>query len=154
MDETQLRTLMIKNPVTRRHFRGVIASDDLALVKPMPETFYIVNTDKSTGVGEHWTVMYIDKHSEFFDSLGQPPATYDKEFRNFLVVSGPKYMFNTKRLQSFMSPLCGEFCVYFCHYRCLGYSFVDIVDMFGDNLKLNDVKVELFVNNLIQDLFN
>ena len=105
-------------------------------------------------MGKHWTVMYIDKHSEFFDSLGQPPVSYDKDFTNFLIVNGPKYVYSTRRLQSFMSPLCGEFCVYFSHHRCLGYSFVDVVNMFSDNLKVNDAKVELFVNKLIQDLFS
>ena len=62
MNETQLKTLMIKDPVTRPYFGGILASDELQFVMPRSETFYIVNSDKSTGVGKHWTVMYLDKH--------------------------------------------------------------------------------------------
>ena len=153
MDETQLRTLMIKDPVTRPYFGGILAADELPFATPSSKTFYIVNSDKSTGKGEHWTVMYFNNQSEFFDSLGKHPGAYDENFVDILMANGPNYVYSTKRLQSYMSALCGEFCVYFCHHRCLGYSFVEIINMFSHNLQLNDVKVELFVNRLIEDLF-
>ena len=63
------------------------------------------------------------------------------------------YKFSTKRIQSYMSSLCGEYCIYFSHLKCLGYSFKEIMDTFSDDLKANDLKVDLFVKTLIQDLF-
>ena len=144
MNEVQIQTLLINNPVTRPYFGGVVAYDELPLLTLEHPVFYVVNTDSRSGVGKHWTVIFLDNHVEFFDSLGKNVDCYADTFKQFLTVNGPWYMYCCTRLQSFNSKVCGEFCLYFAYYRCLGLPFKDIINKFTSNLNNNDLKVDLF----------
>lgn len=150
MDEEQIRLILLSNSVTRPYFGGIVSHDELHLLKPKSKEFYIVNTDYSTGEGIHWVVLFFDEHGEFFDSLGKLPINYSSNFRNCLISNRSMYMFCTERLQSVMSSVCGQFCIYFAYYRCKDFSFVDIISSFSSNLNQNDMKVELFTQSLVK----
>ena len=152
MNEIELTKLLVINEVTAPYFCGVLSHDQLNKL-PYPKTgFYVCNTDDSTGPGEHWITLAWFRNgqpAEFFDSLAKSPADYNKNFTNFLINNGPKYKFTTVRIQAEESIKCGEFCIFYAHHRCMGYSFEEILKMFSDtDLRSNDIKVEHFVNNL------
>ena len=52
----------------------VYAKDLLPGKKPLDMKGYIVNTDISTGPGEHWVVIYFRRDQAiYFNSYGRPP---------------------------------------------------------------------------------
>ena len=149
MNEVEIRRLLLDNHVTRAYFGGVLAHDELCMVKPSKPVFYIVNTDISTGYGKHWTCKLLSNNgvSEYFNSLGQSPDTYDKDFYNFLVVNGPRYTYNCERTQAHKTSTSGQFCIYFAYHRCKEYTFEKIMNSFdSENILNNELKVRMFMN--------
>ena len=64
-------------------------------------------------------------------------------------MNGNAYKHSNKRIQDHDSIKCGEFCIFYAYHRCMGYSLESILDMFNENnLKINDIKVEKFVQNM------
>ena len=137
MNTTQLQQYMLSDSYIKQYYGGVLARDQIPIYVNKPKIF-IVNTDPINQPGQHWVSMWIDEVSEHFDSIGQKPL---KDFEHFLISNGPQYMFNSKRLQNYNSNVCGQYCLFYAYYRCRGYKFKEIIDMFSKNLMLNDVKV-------------
>ena len=140
MNTQEIRRYMLADPYIRQYYGGVIAVNQLPLIVNKPSIF-IVNTDALPGRGKHWVCLYMDTVCEHFDSAGYEPR---KDFETFLINYGPPYMFNNKRVQDFNTDSCGKFCLMYAYFRCHGYSFNDILDMFKNNLALNEVIVEEF----------
>ena len=140
MNTQQLRQYMLLDPYIRQYFGGVISSDKLPLTVHKPR-IYIVNTDPSSLPGEHWVTLFIDSVCEHFDSSGIRPR---KDFENYLIAHGPNYMFNNQRVQDFKTDTCGLYCLMYAYFRCRGYSFSNILDMFKDNLAINEIIVKYF----------
>ena len=132
---------MLKDPYIRQHFGGVLAVNEVPVLLT-PDKIYIVNTDPSDKPGRHWFVLYkSSRFPEHFDPAGLQPV---KDIHNVLVLNGPRYIYNTQRIQHYNSDTCGLFCLFFCYFRCRGYSFVDILNMFYKNLFLNEIIVIQF----------
>ena len=100
----------------------------------------IVNTDPSELPGKHWVCFYLPKKgpAEFFDSLGHSPEYYHAIFRSFLMTNGPQYLHNTKRLQDYGSPYCGEYCLDFLIQRQKGVSYKSFLKQCGDDYTQNN----------------
>ena len=116
------------------------------------ERSFIVNSDISTGKGEHWVSIFFPLNSppEFFDSLGKCPSSYSHFLLNFLIENSPKgFIYNYIRLQDKQSSNCGLFCIYFLYHRLKGFAFEEIMDKFSRNLKKNDIEVVCFYENLL-----
>ena len=143
MNTQQLQQYMLMDPYIRQYYGGVISSDQLPLVVKKP-TVYIVNTDPSWLPGEHWVTFFMDTVCEQFDSSGIAPR---KEFETFLIAYGPNYKFNTKRVQDYDTDTCGLYCLMYAYFRCRGYSFDDFINMFKDNLSVNEIIVKYFYSN-------
>jgi len=125
-------------------FGEVIPADQLP-IEPKNK-FYVVNNDPSTKPGRHWLAVYMGQVPEFFDSLGQSPSSYNKDFENFLINHGPNYKYNTMRIQNDGSDMCGGYCIYYIILRNLGYSMKEVVNTFSSvSLEDNDNKVKLFL---------
>ena len=92
----------------------VIALDELPRAPRRP-SFFVVNTDKKSGPGEHWFCVHLDVKGggEIFDSLGSVNPTA-KAWMNRHCQS---WSHNAKRLQSKGSDLCGAYAVYYVLYR-------------------------------------
>lgn len=142
MNTEQLTWYMLNDAYIRPLFGGVLAKDELPLVVQKP-TVFIVNTDPIALPGSHWVVLFMDKICEHFDSAGFKPRD---GFDTYLTAKGPNYMFNDTRLQNVSSSTCGLFCLFYCYFRCRGFSFVDILNMFSSNLQLNEIIVRTFYN--------
>lgn len=140
MNSDQLAWYMLNDEYIRQYYGGVLAVDQLPMMVTKP-TVFIVNTDPIALPGSHWVVLFIDSTCEHFDSAGFNPRP---NFESYLNTRGSDYMFNTSRLQTVTSSTCGLFCLFYCYFRCRGYSFSDILDMFSSNLQLNEIIVSTF----------
>ena len=140
MNTIQLQRFMLNDPYICRYMGGVVAINDLPLFVDKPRTF-IVNTDPNNLPGKHWIVVFVDDVCEHFNSSSRKPS---KSFSNYMMVKGPNYMFNTNRVQALGSNTCGLYCLFFAYFRCRGYSFQSVINMFSDNLLLNELVVKHF----------
>lgn len=95
------------------NFRGVFMIDKLPL-KPRRTECGIINLDKSTGNGTHWTAYYKYNNNKilYFDSYGnlRPP----RELVDYL---GSNIEYNYKRFQKDNTVNCGHLCLKFL-YDC------------------------------------
>ena len=139
---------MMRDPLIRRCFGGVKASDTLPVfVKERPQVF-ISNTEPSSEDGQHWILLFMTDINEYFDPLGKEPL---KAFEDFLIVNGAKYNFSTKKVQSNDSKNCGLFCLFFAYYRVRKHKMKDILDMFTEDLLYNE---QIVLNFYYQYLLN
>ena len=138
-----------------------IEEEILPKVKPQSKGCFVVNTDKETGPGEHWTSVYYDatpngSHSiEFFDSYGDDPdkpidkgiqeVAHKLNCQNYL-----KYKINSVCWQGNKtgtkkeSSNCGYFAVKFLIDRLRGKSFQESTCY--DASKIGEKNIERFKN--------
>ncbi len=141
MNTTEIDDYMEKDPYIRRYYGGTLAKDQLPIYVTNGPKIYVLNLQNSNQPGNHWITMWMDKIPEYFDSLGEGPI---EEFQNYLIVHGPKFKFNFKRLQNYGSDVCAKYCIFYSYLKCRGYTFKDIMELFSNDLLLNDVKAEYF----------
>ena len=74
---------------------------------------------------------------------------YGQNFTDFLIKNGPNYTISRKRIQSKISSACGQLCIYYAFFRCLGVSMEDMLNMFSWVRYLrNDIKARKLVNTI------
>ena len=106
-------------------FLGTYASNQIPKIKLTTKNKCLIcNTDPSYKPGTHWIAMNMYKKGkknilEVFDSYGtKAKIKHSKKW---------EIKMNKYRLQGPRSIVCGQYCVFFCHKRLLGYSFNEIV---------------------------
>ena len=128
-------------------FLGVFSRDQLPSTRLLrfPCTF-IINTDKQTEPGEHWLAFYYDKNKNatFFDPCGLSPKVYGLEA--YLKNTSSNWSFNSKRIQSFFSVLCGEICIFFLYFVSRNFSLNFILNLFSNNYEQNEKVILNFLN--------
>lgn len=140
MRTEELAAYMLRDPYIRQYYGGVVALDQLPAQMNKP-AIYIVNSDPAELPGRHWFAVFFTTVNEHFDSAGfYPNATLEDE----LIVHGPRFQYNNRRVQAYHSDTCGLYCLFFCYFRCRGYSFRDIMNMFSENLQVNEHVVNYF----------
>lgn len=132
---------------------NVCAADQLPdAINKLPCGF-IVNTDVHSKPGRHWCAIFLDEkgNGEFFDSLGMQPNHYSYFFSHFLRkhCSG-NITFNSKRIQSDFSNICGFYCLFFLHQRLHHIRMPEILKIFSTSyLSVNDI----FLYHIIMRIF-
>lgn len=146
MDSLQIKNILSRDSVTKRYFLDVFPSDQLPTVVGHYPACFVCNVDKSSAPGTHWLAMYLaapDK-VEFFDSYGSEPTFFKGPISNF--VSHFSHMtFNPVVLQSNVTAVCGQYCIYYLYCRCRGKSLKTIVSQFTTQNMCNDQSVYNFV---------
>ena len=107
----------------------------------------IANTDNHDKPGVHWVAVFLNQqgHAVYFDSYGLPPQVPQHLQR--VRMNCKIYKWNTKRLQSFNSLVCGQYCLMFLYYMSHGYTMEKFCSMFSDNCTNNDKIARHFYNN-------
>jgi hypothetical protein len=125
-------------------FIGVFASDRLPIHLPSRRPLLLVaNTMPHKHKGEHWVAFCFNNSTgEYFDSLGEPPPP---RFRRYLDRFCNTWIHNGGQLQSVLSQFCGHYCIFYCLYRALDYSFKQILNCFTSDTTLNDYIAHNFV---------
>ena len=106
MDNDALFQVISKVPELKFNFMGVYPAEKSPIVKK--NSFQIINTSKSSEIGEHW-IMLANRNNVIFygDSLGQPLESYG----NIKVPYNNVHRMIHKRLQN--QPLCGVYAIFF-----------------------------------------
>lgn len=119
--ELQIKTRKIlrNTPV---HFYGVFSAHRLPRVINKFPSCFITNTHTSSGAGVHWTCIYYDHMAKgyFFDSFGMSPERHGhSHWREYMTNTSRNGMwtYNTKRVQSFRSRQCGNYCMTYLYLR-------------------------------------
>ena len=127
MSSKGLDSLQISNALGRliskknAAMAGVCARDEVgrALNSATYPLCLVINTDISSGDGEHWVALYLESASrcEFFDSYGERPSYY-----KIHLPCHSLSLANTCQLQSQLSSVCGHYCLFYLTYRSRGVS--------------------------------
>lgn len=116
---------------------GVFPADRIPEIWTKP-TAFVLNTKDHGDAGEHWVAVFVDRNGRgiFFDSFGQQPtiANHLRRIRKNTTV----YNYNRRRLQSYDSTVCGQYCVLFLHFMCLGLSLRQFHSLFTNDTMEND----------------
>lgn len=142
----QIKSVLSREKATKEYFLGVFPSDQLPKkIKSYPACF-VCNVDKSTEPGTHWLAFYLPSSDkvEFFDSFGNEPTFFKGPISNY-VSQFSLVTFNPHTLQSNVSAVCGQYCIYFLFSRCRGKTMKNIFSQFVFKNICNDQLVYNFV---------
>jgi len=137
----QIRKILLADPATSPFFRGIYATDNLALassvVDPGTKNVIVCNTSSSQhGTGIHWVMFYKSpERNVFFDSIAQPLDTYPEEIVQYL--RDDVYERVPFKLQGENSPLCGVFVIHFCDALCRDVPLSKILQRFSVDTNFN-----------------
>ena len=151
MDTLQIARLLAMDPRTRSIFRGVVPKDGLptTIDGALPAVF-VCNTDDDNEPVKHWIALYLDADGlgDYFCSYGLSPR--HAAFRTFMNEHCSEWTHNSKRLQSPLSNVCGQYCVAFVLLRCNSIPVRTFVNIFGTDLVANDCRVFNWLKKLRQ----
>lgn len=129
-------------------FRGVFAKDRLSslILNTFPAAL-VINTDKSSGPGEHWVAVYIDEngYGSYFDSYGRQPLVEIGQFLRKTCRNGFQLV-TSMPLQALASIVCGQYCIFYLLMRMVGWSDSKIVATLTKNTAF---VTDNFVNQFI-----
>jgi len=146
MNSTQIDNVLRSK--CRGQFCGVYAIDKLPRVLPAKRPLILVcNTDPHDKPGEHWVALSIDGSGHYFDSFGRRPP---REIELFMNRNCSQWSFNDRQLQSAASRFCGQYCIFYCLYKSIGYDSAKIIKCFTKDTGLNDVLAHAFVCKLLK----
>lgn len=152
MEGSVLEKILSKDPYTSPWFQG-FAHPDVCIQKifsskSMRPELFVLNTDVSDGPGIHWclAIFYPPSHCEFFDPFGFHPKYY--KFGPVLEDRALHIVWNSFRVQSFLSSSCGHHCLYYALKRARGNSYDEIMKEFSPvNFAYNDQVVFKFLKD-------
>lgn len=134
MDSAHIFSLL-KNDhdVDDSNFLGVFASDMIPLSALSFPCCFVANTKPSSHSGEHWIAVIKSSKNEgyYFDSYGMPPTN----FPEIAMVLEPcvEWNYNSKQLQSLLTTVCGQYCVFFILHIARGLTPNQIVSFLDDS---------------------
>lgn len=141
MNSLEILSFLCKIP---NHTVGVFPADEIPKVWEKP-TAFVFNTDNHNKPGTHWVSAYVDKNNEgwYFDSYGLPPLIFNHE--KCLRKNCKRYQWNSDKLQSDTSNVCGHYCIMFLNYMSKGYSMPEFLGNFSNDYENNDSIVQDYV---------
>lgn len=146
MNSLQIDKILSRDSKTRNSFLGVFASDQLPRRIQQYPACFISNVDKSSEPGSHWVAFYLlsPDEAEFFDSYGNAPAFFRGPVSNY-ATHFSRLTFNPHILQSPVTAVCGQYCIFYLYSRCREKTLKDILSHFVTKNISNDRKVFNFV---------
>ena len=138
MNSEQLVSILKQDPYTVSIFRGVYPINRLPAIR---NGIYVINTAPDTHPGLHWVALFVtDSSIEYFDSYGGDPPTA-------LYRWGKKkqWIKNPIPLQSPLTSVCGQYCLYYLLHRSGGIDMMDLLMDFDADVDRNDKLVYDFV---------
>ena len=145
MNTLQIRKVLEQDRYVRPLFNGVFAIDQLP---KCVDGAYVVNTAKSTHPGQHWIAVYIAGDIvDYFDSYGgEPSSDLQRWCRNW------SWTYNPVPLQSPLTSVCGQYCIYYLIHRCRGITLDEMLLDFCADVDHNDQMVYDFVDKKLDGL--
>ena len=146
MNTLELERCISADPVLCVQCMGVFPRNKIAAVEAYPCSL-VVNLDSNKEKGSHWVCIYFDNigRAEYFCSYGREPEHQDiLQFLKKYSTSQP--IWNTKCLQNIIATTCGQWCLYFLHFRHRHKTMEAIVKQFSCDYARNDAFVVKFIN--------
>lgn len=152
MDNKQLFTILKHDErVGDYNFLGVFPRDLIPVdsVTKFPCCF-VVNTKPHTHPGEHWVCVLKteDNKGIYFDSYGQPPFNFEEV--GLVLENCTEWKFNDVPLQSPLSTVCGQYCIFFLTHIVRGYSLKHIAHMLNEG---DSCANDAFIYNYIKEMY-
>jgi hypothetical protein len=152
MNGATIVNLLSSNISAKSMFSGFLTPDKSIVLNNFP-AIVIINTDESTGSGEHWCVAFHKNKNicEYFDPFGFSP---NNEISGYnltpnLFNNCKRILFNKKQIQSENASTCGHHCVYFSLLRSNNIPMKKILQhYYSNNPQDNDTAVIKFIDNL------
>ena len=148
MYSSEITTIIQKDPIASKYFKGVTACDNLPsnsqrCLDVKHTCFYIINTAPSHHEGLHWVLLGKFKtKAVFFDSLGKTPFDYGPYLAKFtlhMVKKCTTITWLNKGIQSKDGKFCGIYCIFAAHHLCRNKSINKIIRCFNTrNVERND----------------
>ena len=157
MNTSQLMCVINSDPQLFASVLGVYSADQMP--KYIRRGRFIVNTDERYKPGTHWYAFYLYGFGRpaLFDSYGKPPQHYNYDFLSCLRRNSSVWIYNTKKLQSNNSNVCGQYCLYFLIHRVRGQSLGDIVKFLEETSCTDQLEetscTDQYVNDYISRIF-
>ena len=144
---SKITNILSNDPFSKSCFIGVFPRDKLPELTSYP-TCFVVNTDPSYKVGEHWLGMYFDRYRKcyFFDSFRNEPDYFKLD--QFVNKNSVEVESNYYQIQDFFSNTCGHYTVFFILLITRGFSLKEILSCF--NLKKFDLNDFNFFSEIIK----
>ena len=141
----EIDEILRSDSFSKLNFVGVFPRDQLPTINKYPASF-VLNTDPSYKVGEHWLGFYFDFHRKcfFFDSFGHDPEYFG--LVNYVDKNSTEWESNQDQIQGFFSNTCGHYTIFFILIINRGFSFKEIISCFNlKNFDINDFRIS-FIN--------
>ena len=147
MDGEQLAYLIKSDFKLKQIFVGIYPRDLLPKTIRKRPAIIIINTDVSSGPGQHWVVVYLGLSSaEYFDSYGLNVQSLD--ILTFIHNHSSKYVYNDRVIQHIFSLKCGLYCLYYALKKARGANMVSILKPFKiTNPRYNEKVLIKLLNN-------
>jgi hypothetical protein len=140
----------LTNDLFSKHIPKYFLYPDTTISISQKPALVIINTDLSSGPGEHWCVAFLNNNiCDYFDPLGFPPQHDQYDFVPKLLPFCDFIIHNKVAVQTETSSVCGHHCLYFLFLKSRGYSLCEIItNFFSSNNNKNDEAVQKFILNL------
>lgn len=143
MDTQEVRSHMRK--IHHLLENNVFAANRIPINVKLP-FYFISNLDPDSKPGSHWIGIHVNEHGEgeYFDSFGRKPRG---SHALFLRTNCKKWSYNTKLVQNYLTPVCGEYCLVYIYFKINGVSMKNFLQMFSEDTLCNDVIIhEIFIS--------
>ena len=122
-----------------KHFKGTFPADGVFFNNSKQLQFYVINTEKHTESGEHWTALVIEQKNKvlFFNSFGVQLLNIDI-LRQMEKQGVKKYIYSSQQIQPLTSDACGFYCIAFIIAYHNNISYSNFIEMFSSSMKGND----------------
>ena len=132
--------------------KGIFMKDKLTNL-PIEDGNYIINMDNSTGIGTHWTALFVSENKAiYFDSFGCVPP---QNVIDFVKQRNIKLGYNNFIMQDLESEKCGFYCIAFLLFlnrsknKDIYKATNDFIKMFhNDTLENDEILKTYLVRNL------
>lgn len=140
MNTQQIQEILENDQYVGPEFKGVYPIDRLPKSNPGS---YVINTAPARHPGQHWVAVYLTPFEvEYFDSYGgDPPVKLKRWWKGKPCTSNPI------PLQSPLSSVCGQYCIYYLLHRCRGIEIPTMLMDFGSDVDYNDQMIYDFVQD-------
>ena len=146
MFASELYRLINSDNLLKNVFADFNSKDYLPKIKVFPNQprAFIINTDYSDSIGEHWILAYFTKKAKYvLDPLAMPIQHYGREFGQWLATQGNVIKLK-KPVQADKSILCGLFVLYFMYHLSRRKTISAILKSFSPKIHCNDKIVLTF----------
>ena len=146
MNSLEIKNILSHDRVTKKYFLDVFPSDQLPVRIVHYPACFVCNVDSSTESGSHWLAFFLSSpdEGEFFDSYGNVPRYFKGPISEF-ASRYSRMNYNPLILQSSITAVCGQYCVYYLYSRCRGQTLQKILSNFVTKNVCNDRLVYNFV---------